>query len=180
MQYLLKHRQPVAAVIVTILALLVAMFIIPNTTRAAPLELTYQNNITSAAGDLTLAISGPLYVMFHGRFTYHDSSLVKSCHSYMEPMPVASYGLMVRAPLDVINVATGASYRLHGHFKDSKNKQGISGGMFCGEVMAWSWTDTVDIITPEGVRVFTLKFYTEVNMPTGDLIHIEVETAQLN
>ena len=46
--------------------------------------------------------------------------------------------------------------------------------------MAWSWQDTVDIITPEGVRTFTLKFYTEVDLTTESLLYIEVESAQLS
>jgi hypothetical protein len=179
MYYLTKWRYPLSVILITLLAMLFSGLVVPTLVRAQPLELQYSNNISAPDG-LTLDISGPLYVLFHGKFGYHESSVVKSCHSYSEPMPVVSLAIMVRAPLDVINAATGASYRLHGHFKVSMNKQGISGGQFCDNVMAWSWADTVDIITPEGVRAFTLKFYTELDMATASLLYIEVESAQLN
>jgi biopolymer transport protein ExbD len=185
-----RHTQDVSLVkpalsflLTVIMALLVALFIMgPIRAHAQPVELPYSNHTTSADGTLTVAINGSLYAVYHGHSTQHPTSLVKDCSNTNKPMYFLDYGLMVRAAVDVTDAATGASYRLHGHFNsDGLHKYPVPGWEMCNGIYSATWQDSVSIITDTGaVRKLTMKFYIEIDLAAGgELLHIEVDSVEL-
>lgn len=179
--YFRRYRLPLAVLLIMLLAMLLSAVILPRLALAGPpVALPYTNEVKlpDTTGDpLTLHMAGELAVLFHGRFYVLEGAgaAADSCGAVQVPVFMGSYALMVKPDLEVTD-DYGGSYRIHGHFKVDRSRSPLSMVAVClaTGVYAFQWQDSVEIIGPDSVRNYTLTFYTEVDIYTGELLTLEV------